>query len=111
MPAKKKASGSKTAKRPAAPRRGAPRRGKKQVKGEGFMDFIKKAHSYVKDNKIISKGANVVGNIARQIPLPQAQMVGEYANKVEGVAKEYGYGRKRVMRKGKVCGYGNPYLI
>ncbi len=40
---------------------GKKRRAKKSQVGKGLMDILKKAHKIVKDNKLISKGANALG--------------------------------------------------
>ena len=68
------------------------RRGKKRQKGEGpVLDWIKKAarsiHTFVKDNKLISRGASTL-----------APFAGPYAgtvSRVGTVANTMGYGKKR----------------
>ena len=77
---------------------------KKAQSGQGFMDFVKSAHNWVKNNKVISQGANVVGNIASRIPNSYAQGVAEGAKAVEETAKKYGYGKRRVVRRRAVGG-------
>ena len=60
-------------------RRRAPVR---RVMGRGFMDWVNKAKDFVKSNQLLSKGASALGY-----------------NDVAGTLRNYGYGRKRVMRR------------
>jgi hypothetical protein len=52
------------------------------MRGRGFMDFAKKAHSFIKDNKIISGVGSVLGSLG--VP---------YADQIGSVASSLGYGR------------------
>lgn len=98
------------------PQKRKSKRSKKAViiqDGEGFLDWVKKANSYLKDNKVISRGANAVNvaskavsDIAKSIPVPIASTIGTYADKVGSVSKQVGdtaaqngYGKKRGVIK------------
>ncbi|EGG19768.1 hypothetical protein DFA_06868 [Cavenderia fasciculata] len=52
--------------------------------GEGFFDWLKKAHDFVKDNKLISRGAKALGDAG--VP---------FVGKVGDVAGSLGYGQRR----------------
>ena len=52
------------------------------MRGRGFMDFVKKVHGFVKDNKIISNVGSALGSMG--VP---------YAGKIGSVASSLGYGR------------------
>jgi len=67
------------------------------MKGAGFLDFLKKAHNFIKDNKLISRVAGVVGGIAPGFGA-QGQAVGGVANAVGGIADQLGYGKRRKRR-------------
>ena len=55
------------------------------MRGRGFMDFAKKVHGFVKDNKIISNVGSALGSMG--VP---------YAGKIGSVASSLGYGRLRL---------------
>lgn len=60
---------------------------RRRMRGRGIMDFLRKAHSFVRKNKVISRGANALSYV-----LP-----GKYrkvAEKVGGIAGTLGYGRR-----------------
>ena len=56
--------------------------------GEGFMDFLKGANNWFKDNKIISKG---LGSLGGFLPGPW----GIAAKGLGNTASQLGYGRRR----------------
>jgi hypothetical protein len=63
--------------------------------GDGFMDWIRgaqKIHKFVKDNKLISKGANIASTLGADKYL-NAKTGGKYG-KATGFAKSKGYGKK-----------------
>lgn len=64
-----------------------PKKSGKSMKGKGFVDFFKKVGNWIKDNKIIS-------SVAKAIPHPASQVIGNVAGAV-------GLGKKRKGRKGK----------
>lgn len=66
-------------------RRGGARMYKK---GAGFMDFLSKANSFAKDNKIVSRLAGGLGGL-----LPGKY--GQIAQSIASGADKLGYGRRR----------------
>lgn len=63
--------------------------GKRNLRGKGFMDFLKKANDFLKKTKIISTIGNAVGTV-----LPVAGTIG----RVAGAA---GYGKRRTRTRGR----------
>ena len=57
---------------------------RRKMRGRGFWDWVKKAHNWIKDKKIISTLARAVG--AAGVP---------YASQIGNVASSLGYGRGR----------------
>jgi hypothetical protein len=57
------------------------------MRGAGFMDFLSKAHSFIKDNKLVSTIGNALGSMG--VP---------YAGKIGSVGAALGYGRRRRRR-------------
>ena len=53
-------------------------------RGMGIMDMLKKAHSFAKENKLISRGLSMIPH--------------EYAKTASSLAGSLGYGRRRVRR-------------
>ena len=60
------------------------RRHKRKMRGGSFMSFIRKAHNFIKKNKIISKTGRFLGD---EFSVP-------YASKIGSVAGKLGYGRR-----------------
>ena len=83
--------------------------GKRTQKGGNFfgdaVDWTKTAASdtndFLRNTKVISKGANLVGTVASAIPLPQAQGVATGAKAVEMGANAVGWGRKKKKKNTK----------
>ena len=75
---------------------------KRNQKGAGLFDSIKKAilsaASFAKKHKIISRGANLLGNIG--VP---------HAGKVGAIASNLGYGKRKVKGKGLLMA-GKKYV-
>ena len=65
---------------------GRRRRGQR---GAGFWSFLKKAHNWIKQNKVISRGAKFLGSTGL---VPQAGTIGTAAGTL-------GYGRRRRVRR------------
>ena len=79
-------------------RRSRLRGGRRRMRGAGFMDFVKKANSFLRDNKVISTIGNALGSIG--VPM---------ASNIAGVAGKLGYGRKRRGGALRLAGMGlNP---
>ena len=74
---------------------------RKPQSGKGFLDALKKVNSFLRENKVISRGADVVGNIAGSLPGSYAQSVVGVSKAVKDSASKYGYGvkRKRIVRR------------
>ena len=64
-----------------------PRR-RKDMQGKGIKDVLKKVNKYLKDSKIISKTAGVMGALGTP-----------YAGAISSGAKMAGYGKGRTPRK------------
>lgn len=60
---------------------------RRRQRGRGIMDFLRKAHGFIKRNKVISRGANALSYV-----LPGKYK--DWAGKVGGVAGTLGYGRR-----------------
>jgi hypothetical protein len=60
---------------------------RRRMRGRGFMDFIGKANSFLKNSKLISTVGSALG--AAGVP---------YAGQIAGVAGKLGYGRPRRHR-------------
>lgn len=71
----------------ALQRRRVVRRGRGH-KGKGFMDFLKKANSWLRKTRAISKVGGVLGDIG--VP---------YAGTISKGARAVGYGRNRTVRR------------
>ena len=74
--------------------------------GEGFMDFVnsvKKAHQYVKDKKLLSKGADIVrhvsGTVGKTFDNDMARNIEKKAADSSAFLKKQGYGKKRKVIK------------
>ncbi len=63
------------------------RRHRRKMMGSGIMDFLKKAHDWVKSNKIISSVSGALSGI-----VPGASIINK-------VSDTLGYGRRRRGRK------------
>ncbi len=61
--------------------------------GAGFMDFLKKANNFVKDNQLISKAANIASALGADKFLDEK--TGGLYSKGVGIAQQAGYGRRR----------------
>jgi hypothetical protein len=80
--------------------RGKTTKKSNEMYGEGFVDGlksvlngVKRAHDYVKENKLISRGASVL-----------APLAGPYSGHVQNVgaiAAQHGYGKKTVVKHKK----------
>lgn len=77
---------------------GALGMGRRRRHGRGFMDFLKKANNFVKDNQLISKGLNVLEQTGLADKLRESQL-GSLALKGASLAAQNGYGRRRVRRR------------
>ena len=67
---------------------------KHSMRGGALMDWLRKAHSHIKSNKLISKGLKFAVE-KKMIP----QEYAKYANAASGVAGVLGYGRRRRHHK------------
>lgn len=70
------------------------RGGRRHLRGRGLMDILKKAHSFVKSNQLISRGASALAPLVASRLGPNAANV---LAKVGSVASSAGYGRRRRM--------------
>lgn len=68
-----------------------PRR-RRQQRGKGLKDVLNKLHSIIKENKLISRGANALA------PILPGQF-GHYAGRIGSTAAALGYGRRRYRRR------------
>jgi len=83
--------------------------GKKKQNGGNFfgdaVDWTKTAASdtndFLKNTKIISKGANIVGTVSGALPHPVAQSISQGAKVVEMGANAVGWGKKKKPKKSK----------
>lgn len=64
------------------------KRGRRRKNGAGLGDIINKAHNFVKKNKLISRGANLLGAVG--VP---------YAGAIGSVTGALGYGRRRRRKR------------
>lgn len=71
---------------------------RRRMRGRGVMDFLKKAHNFVKANQLISKGATALAPIVASRLGPTASGI---LSKVGSVAGSLGYGRRRRMHRGR----------
>ena len=62
-------------------------------RGDGFMDWAKKAHSFVKDNQLLSKGAKALNALGATDYLDKK--TGGLYSKGVAEAESRGYGRRR----------------
>ena len=67
--------------------------------GRGFMDFLKKANTFVKDNKLISKGLALAESTGLADKLRESTL-GNLALQGASMAADHGYGRRRRRRVG-----------
>ena len=67
-------------------------------RGGGFMDFLKKANNFVKDNQLISKGLALGEQLGINDKLRQSTL-GNLALKGAQFATTKGYGRRRRRRR------------
>lgn len=58
-----------------------------RITASQVVGVLKKAHDYIKKNKVISRAANALGEVG--VP---------YASKIGSTASKLGYGRRRVGR-------------
>jgi hypothetical protein len=56
-------------------------------RGRGIMDMLRKAHSFAKENKLISRGLSMIPH--------------KYAKTAGTIASSLGYGMRRVRRTGR----------
>ena len=76
-------------------------------RGRGIMDFLKKAHDLVKDQKLISKGLALVPHSAAKSAAPVAAALGYGRRRVKRLGR-----RKRVRRGGMLSSLmGGPYSL
>ncbi len=68
-------------------------RRRRPMKGRGFMDWIKKAHSFVKDNQLISKARKAADAVGITDAIDSK--TGGYFSKATDLAASKGYGRRR----------------
>jgi len=84
---------------PIARRRIGVRRRRVRRRGAGLLDMLKSAHSFIKNNKIISTVGNALGSVG--VP---------YASAIGNAASALGYGRRRHVgrprRVGRPLGSG-----
>ena len=66
--------------------------------GRGFMDFLKKANTFVKDNKLISKGLALAESTGLADKLRESTL-GNLALQGASMAADHGYGRRRMVDK------------
>lgn len=69
---------------------------RRRHRGRGIMDFLNKAHSFVKNNQLVSKGASL---LAPTIANKFGSNAGNIAAKIGNVAGALGYGRRRRMHR------------
>jgi hypothetical protein len=74
--------------------------GRHRRHGGGFMDFLKKANTFVKENQLISKGLNVLEQTGLADKLRESQL-GSLALKGASMAAQNGYGRRRRRTGGR----------
>ena len=74
--------------------------------GQGFMDMVnavKKAHQFVKDKKLLSKGADVVrhvsGVVGKTFDNDTARNIEKKAADSSAFLKKQGYGKKKRVIK------------
>lgn len=67
-----------------------------RMRGRGVMDFLNKAHNFVKSNQLISKGAAALAPLVASRLGPNAAAA---LGKVGDVAGALGYGRRRRMHR------------
>lgn len=80
-------------------RRSGMGRRRRAYRGRGIMDFLKKANTFVKDNQLISRGANLLAPVVASRFGPGAAGI---LGKVGNVAGSLGYGRRRrLYRRGR----------
>ena len=70
--------------------------GRRRHRGRGLMDFLNKAHSFVKNNNLISKGASM---LAPTITNRFGSTAGNILSKVGSAAGALGYGRRRRLHR------------
>jgi len=85
---------------------GRRRRRRMSRRGRGFMDKLSKVGKFLKDSKILSKGANAIGEIAKVanlVPIPAVQKVAGLVTRGTDTAGTYlnkfGLGRRRRRRR------------
>jgi hypothetical protein len=82
-------------------------------RGRGIMDMLKKAHSFVKDRKLISKGLNLLQDPRAQKASAIAGILG-YGRKrrrVGGARKRKGVSLKKLIMGGSVFGGARPSFM
>lgn len=87
--------------------------GRRRVhRGRGIMDVLKKAHSFVKDRKLISKGLNLLQDPRAQKASAIAGILG-YGRKrrVGGARKRKGVSLKKLIMGGSVFGGARPSFM
>ena len=67
--------------------------------GTGFFDMIKKAHSFVKDNQLVSKAKSIADTLGATAYLDEK--TGGNFSKVADLAASKGYGRRRRRGAGR----------
>lgn len=77
--------------------------GRRRRHGRGFMDFLKKANTFVKDNQLISKGLALAESTGLADKLRESQL-GSLALKGASMASQNGYGRRRRVRRRRGAG-------
>lgn len=69
---------------------------RRRHRGRGVMDFLNKAHNFVKSNQLISKGAAALAPLVASRLGPNAAAA---LGKVGDVAGALGYGRRRRLHR------------
>lgn len=77
--------------------------GKRGMRGAGFMDWLRRAGSFIKSNKLVSRGLSALGSV-----LPA--QYGVLAKSAGTVADKLGYGRRRRVKGGALSLAGGKRL-
>jgi len=86
--------------------------GRRRVhRGRGIMDMLKKAHSFVKDRKLISKGLNLLQDPRAQKASAIAGILGYGRKRRVGGRKRKGVSLKKLIMGGSVFGGARPSFM
>lgn len=77
---------------------------RRRHRGRGLMDFLNKAHNFVKSNQLISRGASALAPLAASRLGKYGGIASNVLGHVANAAGAAGYGRRR--RRMHRVGYG-----